>query len=481
MKMPLLAEKIKTVFEDMAVYKDLRKTNFFASLSLPAFMRDWMIQKFSDESGNYDIGEIREFTQKFIPGHDEWISIKNRIILEGETVKFLAKISADIDIKTQEITFTIPAFGLTSKETFIDRATWSQYSRDLSEGREVWGMVELGYRRSERKSAGKIELVSFTNFCPYTVSTEYYREARKNFNIYEWEDILLGAIDYNAKGYKDEEHKLSMLTRLLSFAEKRLNIIELAPKGTGKSYVFGNVSRYGWLSSGGVMTRAKMFYDLTKNCEGLIAGNDFVVLDEIQTISFGNTDEMRAALKGYLEQGVFTVGSYKGVADAGLILCGNISIEAMRQDGYADIFTELPQVFHESALIERFHGFLRGWNIPRMNDDLKIQGWALNSEYFCSILHALRDDIAYRGVVDELIIVPKGSDTRDTEAVKRISSAYLKLLFPHVRRPEDISAQDFRRYCLSRAVRMREIIRYQVGLLDSEYRGKSMPGFSVKE
>ena len=190
---------------------------------------------------------------------------------------------------------------------------------------------------------------------------------------------------------------------------------------------------------------------------------------------------MRAALKGYLEQGNFTVGNYKGVADAGMILCGNISIEAMKQDGYADMFTELPKVFHESALIERFHGFLRGWNIPRMNDDLKMQGWGLNSEYFGSILHELRDDIAYRGVVDDLVVVPKGSDTRDTEAVKRISTAYLKLLFPHVRKPEDISPQDFMRYCLRRAVKMREIIRYQLGLLDSEYKGKGVPDFGVRE
>ena len=479
--MPSQSDKLRAVFENMAVYKDMRKTNFFTAISLPSFMRDWMIQKFSDDEGNYDIASIRDFTQKFIPGRDEWISIKNRIILEGEHVKFLAKISADIDIKTREITFTIPAFGLTEKETFIDRATWQKYSRELSAGHEVWGMVELAYNRPEGKAQGKIELVSFTDFCPYTVSTEYYREARRSFSTYEWEDILLGAIDYSASGYRDEEQKLSMLTRLLPFAEKRLNIIELAPKGTGKSYVFGNVSRYGWLSSGGVMTRAKMFYDLSKNCEGLITGNDFVVLDEVQTISFGSTDEMRAALKGYLEQGVFTVGNYKGVSDAGVILCGNISIGTMRQDGYADMFTELPKVFHESALVERFHGFLKGWNIPRMNDDLKIQGWALNSEYFCSILHELRDDIAYRGVVDELVIVPKGSDTRDTEAVKRIASAYLKLLFPHVRRPEDISAQDFRRYCLSRAVRMREIIRYQAGLLDSEYRGREMPAFDIRE
>ena len=476
-----MMDKIRSVFGDIAVYKDLRRTNFFTALSLPAFMRDWIIQKFSDSEGNYSIEEISAFVKEFVPSRDEWVSIKNRIVLEGETVKFLAKISADINIKTQDITFSIPAFGLTDKETYIDRQTWQKYSRQLSAGREIWGVVELGYRQPEGKSAGKIEMVSFTDFCPYTVSTEFYREARKNFSVYEWEDILLGAIDYNASGYRDEEQKLTMLSRLLPFMEKRLNLIELAPKGTGKSYVFGNISRYGWLSSGGVMTRSKMFYDIQRNREGLIVGNDFVVLDEVQTISFGNTDEMRAALKGYLEQGNFTVGNYKGVADAGMILCGNISIEAMKKDGYADMFTELPKVFHESALIERFHGFLRGWNIPRMNDDLKMQGWGLNSEYFGSILHELRDDIAYRRVVDDLVVVPKGSDTRDTEAVKRISTAYMKLLFPNVRRPEDISAQDFRRYCLRRAVKMREIIRYQLGLLDSEYKGKGVPDFSVRE
>lgn len=81
-------------------------------------------------------------------------------------------------------------------------------------------------------------------------------------------------------------------------------MIELAPKGTGKSYLFGNVSRFGWLSSGGVMSRAKMFYDQTKRKEGLIAGNDFVTLDEVQTISFTDTDEMRAALKDIWSRGI---------------------------------------------------------------------------------------------------------------------------------------------------------------------------------
>ncbi len=339
----------------------------------------------------------------------------------------------------------------------------------------------LSQNRSKNANRGKIKLTAFKPFCPYTIDIEYYKDARREFTTSEWLDVLLGAVDYNASGYLgDEEKKLTMLTRLLPFVEKRLNLIELAPKGTGKSYLFGRVSRFGWLSSGGVMSRAKMFYDQNKRSEGLVSGNDFITLDEVQTIAFTDVNEMRAALKGYLESGIFTVGNYEGKAEAGVILCGNIKKETMDEDGFSNMFEELPLVFHESALIERFHGFIKGWNIPRMNDDLKIAGWALNSEYFCSIMHELRDDLSYRAIVDELIVVPEAADTRDTEAVKRIATAYLKLLFPHVRSAGDITAREFKRYCFDRARKMRDTIKYQLGILDIEYRGKDIPAFSVR-
>ncbi len=271
-----------------------------------------------------------------------------------------------------------------------------------------------------------------------------------------------------------------MLTRLLPFVEKRLNLIELAPKGTGKSYLYGRVSRFGWLSSGGAMSVPKLFYDQSRRTEGLIAGYDFVTLDEIQTISFTDVDKVRSALKGYLESGEYTVGNHKGIAWAGMILCGNIPKEIMDNDATTDMFTELPSEFHESALLERFHGFIKGWNIPRMNDDLKVNGWALNSEYFCSIMHELRNDSSYRAIVDRLIEVPDGADTRDTEAVKRIATAYLKLLFPYVRQPEDIRTADFNRYCLRRACKMRSIILTQMGIMDIEYAGRDIPQFKVR-
>lgn len=488
-------EKLRDCFDEMVVYKDLKKTNFFSALSLPAFMRDWLLKKFEDDEGNFDKDDMARFVKKFIPRKDDWTAIKNRVIIEGETVKFLAKVAINIDIRTGEVSFALPDFGLGFKETIVESHVWNECKNDLVRGSDTWGMVELGYRspedfdiefeyerkRSRAKSSqeGRIKLVSFKNFCPYQIDLDEYKDARRDFEIGEWTDVILGAVDYNANGYASEEEKLTMITRLLPFVEKRLNLIELAPKGTGKSYLFGNVSRYGWLSSGGVMSRAKMFYDQTKRREGLISGSDFVTLDEVQTISFTDTDEMRAALKGYMEQGNFTVGDYKGVADAGVVLCGNIRKEIMDADGYANMFTELPDVFHESALIERFHGFIKGWNIPRMNDDLKIDGWALNSEYFCSILHELRSDMTYRSFVDEHVVVPEGADTRDTEAVKRITTAYLKLLFPHVQSAKDISEREFRRYCLDRARRMRDTIRYQLGLLDEEYAGKDLPAFDV--
>lgn len=480
-----MIDKLRNYFDEMVVYKDLKKSNFFSALSLPSFMRDWLLRKFEDSNGTFDHSEMSAFIRKYLPRKDDWTAIKNKVIVEREHVKFLAKISVDIDIKTGKVSFSLPDFGLTNKDTTIDENTWEDCKDDLIKGRETWGMIEIGYKQpdssSDNNAKGKIKLTAFKTFCPYTIDIDYFKKARNEFSISEWIDILLGAVDYNASGYLgDEEKKLTMLTRLLPFVEKRLNLIELAPKGTGKSYLFGRVSKFGWLSSGGVMSRAKMFYDQNKRNEGLVAGNDFITLDEVQTISFSDVDEMRAALKGYLESGIFTVGNYEGRAEAGIILCGNIKKETMEADGYGNMFEELPDIFHESALIERFHGFIKGWNIPRMNDDLKIEGWALNSEYFCSIMHELRDDMTYRAIVDELIEVPEAADTRDTEAVKRIATAYLKLLYPNVQTPRDITTREFKRYCLDRARKMRDTIIYQLGLLDIEYRGKNIPAFSVK-
>lgn len=476
-----MINKLRDCFDEMVVYKDLRNRNFFSALSLPAFLRDWLLKRFEDENGEFDITDVSNFIQTYLPKKEDWMSIKNKIIMENEHVKILTRISVDIDVKTQGLSFSLPDFGLSNKQTVIDPDVWYDCKDELVKGKETWGVIELGYQLPDEsaKQPGKIKLLKFTSFCPYSVDLDYYKDVRNEFTTSEWIDVLLGAIDYNASGYDDELQKITMLTRLLPFVEKRLNLIELAPKGTGKSYLFGHISRFGVLTDGGKITRAKMFYDASKRIPGFIMGNDYVAIDEVKLVTFGDVNEMRSILQGYMEYGTFNFGGYEGKADAGIVFLGNIAQDNM--DEYTNMFTELPSLFQESALLDRIHGFIKGWDVPRMNDDLKICGWALNSEYFSSILHLLRDDMSYRAIVDELIEVPEKADTRDTEAIKRISTAYLKLLFPNVREASDISSLDFNRYCLRPATKMRDIIKIQLGIIDKEFKGKSVPHFTVKE
>ena len=236
-----MVDKLRECFDEMVVYKDLKKSNFFSALSLPSFLRDWLLKQFEDEEGNYNIEEVSEFIRQYLPKKEQWTSIKNRVIIENERVKFLTKISVDINIKTKEISFSLPDFGLTNKETIIEPDVWYECKDALVNGTETWGVVELGYRApcEELKILGRIKLTGFTQFCPYTIDLDYYKDARAEFTTKEWMDVILGAMDYNAAGYEEDREKLAMVTRLLPFVEKRLNLIVLAPKGTGKSYLFG--------------------------------------------------------------------------------------------------------------------------------------------------------------------------------------------------------------------------------------------------
>ena len=185
-------------------------------------------------------------------------------------------------------------------------------------------------------------------------------------------------------------------------------------------------------------------------------------------------------MQGYRERGRFNVDGYDGESSAGVVLLGNISTDYM--DEYTSMFSELPTLFQESALVDRIHGFIKGWEVPKMKDSLKVSGWALNSEYFCSVMHMLRDDASYRAIVDAIVDVSDNAYVRHTEAVKRITTAFLKLLFPNVRSVDDVVPREFAKYCLNPAIKMRKTIWRQLSILDKEYsqEDKIMPTFKIK-
>jgi len=466
----------------MIVYKHPTQNKFFASLSIPPYLRDWIIMRFADDDGRVDLDEVSAFVKKNIPSKRDWELLKSRMIKEGERVRFLAKLRVEIDVRTGEGFFSLPDLGFPSRkrEALVSSPVLRQYSHELLAESETWGIIECDWNPfglTGKEGDGVIRMIDYKPFQPYRIDIEFFQDARKAFSTDEWIDLLLLAVDYNPAGFLSTRQKLTLLARLLPFVEKRVNLIELAPKGTGKSYLMSQISKHGWLVSGGSISRARLFYDISKKARGLVSRYDYVAFDEVQTISFPDVDEVRGALKGYLESGEYRVGDYRGVGDAGLVLMGNIPDEKMNIN--INMFTELPNAFQESALIDRFHGFIEGWHIPRMRENMKAIGWALNVEYFSEIMHALRNDIIYPALIDELLEIPKSSDTRDTTAVKRICSGFMKLLFPHVKSVDSVNKDEFEIYCLEPALHMRQIIKGQLHIMDSEY-SDSIPVISIR-
>ena len=208
---------------------------------------------------------------------------------------------------------------------------------------------------------------------------------------------------------------------------------------------------------------------------------DYVGFDEVQSITFEQPGQIQQALKHYMEFGEIKGFDAMLTADAGVIVLGNI--DADRFDINKNMVAHISEVFGESATLDRFHGFIPGWEIPRMTTGMIAKGWAINTEYFAEVLHALRDDLSYASIVDELIATSSKADKRHTTAITRLCTAFLKLLFPHVQSREDISREEFEKYCLAPAIDMRSVIYKQLCIIDpKEYNvpSKGIPEFSRK-
>ena len=504
----MLEDKVRQVFSDMVVLKDPKRSEFFSNLSMPSYMRDWLVMKFSDAQGNIDFDSVLAYIQKFIPDRDAFQVIKYRL-MQGETEKLLARVRLDVNLKKGAVQFELPDFGGArgGAAGIVTDEVLAQYADTLLRESENWGILELSLgstlRQDEdgetgpapapsrfygklfeksRNEAGaetdgrphykpnELYLSGYKPFCPYRVDLDFYKEARGQFDIHEWIDVIIAAVDYNPVGYADaagnssEETKLFFLRRLLPFVEKRVNLIELAPKGTGKSYIYEKISKRGWLISGGTVSRASLIYDNAKKTGGLLTRFDYVGFDEAQSITFEQPGQIQQAIKHYMEFGEIKGFDAQMATEAGVIVLGNI--EADKFDIDQNMVENISEVFGESATLDRFHGFIPGWKIPRLNQDLIADGWALNTEYFAEVLHALRDDLSYAALVDECLDVPAKADKRDMTAIKRLCTAFVKLLYPNARRKEDIAADEFIRYCLEPAKEMRAIIKRQLCIID---------------
>ena len=476
--MSTIGDKIKQVFGNAAVFKNPSNYEVFNGRNLPSFVKDYLISTHIAPDGTFRREAMSQFLDAHIPKDNSAILARLR---RGETLTLLTRFVIITSLAQNKTSFQIPDMGIKASDTLIPDYLIEQFPDDLVDG-EKWGVMKIVYIAPTGHERGRVEMVGFKPFRPMQkLDIGYIRSCRAQFSLEEWIDVLISAMEYTPMAFSGLTQKLEFVTRLLPFIEPRLNLIELAPKGTGKSYVFGNLSKFVWLVSGGRVSRAKLVYDKSIKAPGIMRFYDMVAFDEIQTITFSDNSEMQSFLKNYLENGRATIDNYEFMSECGLMLLGNIMLSENNEPISYKYFDSLPEVFKESALLDRFHGMIEGWLLPRINVDMALLDWTLNVEFFSEVLHQMRTESIYSQIVEDIVEVPLGADMRHTKAIKRVATAYLKLLFPHVTSAEQVDLNQFNMLCLQPAIRRRDIVRQQCSNIDPEPSfSKPIPEYRVK-
>jgi ATP-dependent Lon protease len=447
-------------FSDVAIDKRLSRQVAGTSQAIPDYVSDWLVSRYTTD-GKVDEGKISTFLSRHLPDKKH----KNLLLDElrrGQSLKILDAYTAHVDITNRKLRLVIPSLDIGSaaiRDSIVDE-------HPLLLMGNVWGSGTLISQQMEDGDKYEVAMVDFKPMQTSKVDLNFYIEARKNFTLRQWRELLVRSMGYNPSVYSPRE-QMHLLTRLTPLIQQSVNLIELAPKGTGKSYVYSRLSRHAWLISGGVVTRAQLFYNMSAKTSGVITRYDAVVLDEIQTIKFSDEGELVGAMKGYLEQGEFRVMGYKGSSDAGFILLANIPLNEDSTPREVNLFNGLPSWLQgqtSAALIDRFHGIIPGWEIRKIDKECLCDGMALKADYFGEVFHALRGRSEYMQWVKDN--TRSSGNLRDINAIERLAAAFLKLLFPDL---STASPELFREHCLNPAKELRQRIRKQLAISDPEY------------
>lgn len=455
-----LADKIQRVFGRLAIDKRRLPSSQLQKRGLPAYVSEWVLDTLVPGTGNLTPDEcmkVQNWADEKIPGPGDQQVIKYKLSL-GAPVKLLTPVQVEVKLRKGEAEKFAQLSLLGLEDVFISDETINQYPDLLRQG--LWGVTELVHTSSG---------VAILSFKPMqaTVNIDLFKKARAEFSLPEWIHILLLSMGYDPDAFSDSE-QLILLTRLLPLVQKSMHLMELAPKGTGKSYLYENISPKVRLISGGNVSPAVLFVNNNSGQWGLLARFAVVVLDEVQTLKFERPQEIVGGLKGFLANAKLTRGGlHESASDCGLVMLANIALDDQQRPLRDLLIEELPEFLQETAFLDRLRGIIPGWKTPKLSGDSFAKSIGLKSDFFGDALIALRDDLtADQFIARKVSLKGEKVFTRNEKAVRDIASGMMKILFPHGK----VTDLELRKYCVKPAVELRQLIWDQLYQLDAEYR-----------
>lgn len=444
-------------FEGFIVRKDLLE-QFRKTYPVPTYVIEFLLGRYCSTTNEAEIQEGLEIVKRQLqdrtvrPGEEEYFKSKAK---ENGSIKIIDIITAKLDTGTDSYVATLPSLQL--NKIRISSEIVNANDRMLTGG--FYAEIELEYDAAiAQENSGRV--FGVISLRPIQLSQrnvlEDYYKGRESFTLEEWKDFLIRSVGMEPTELT-EKAKNVLFVRMIPFIERNYNMIELGPRGTGKSHLYQQISPYSHLVSGGKASVAKMFVNMGSGERGLVCKYDVVCFDEVSGISFDQKDGVNI-MKGYMESGEFSRGKEPIRADGGVVMVGNFDVDVEHQQRIGHLFGPLPpEMRDDTAFMDRIHAFVPGWDFPKLNKIYFTNHYGLVSDFLAECWTRLRD-ISRISTVSSNIDYGGALNGRDTTAVNKTLNGLLKLMQPN---PEVPISDEILEWAIKIALEYRRRVKEQ--------------------
>jgi ATP-dependent Lon protease len=426
-----LDQLLTTVYAGKVVRKDLLH-QIKGGDNVPSYVLEYLLGRYcaSDDPDEIRVGiaAVKQVISSNYFRHDEANKAQSLVEQKGSH-RFIDRV--EVRFVPGEDKYWASMDNFNFNRIHVNERFYRQYERLLEGG--VWAIVDLEYHavEDEEHPRGKGSPFHISEMRPVQLARfdlEEYCEGRRKFTTDQWIDAVLRSAGLEP-AHMTRRLKLLLIARFLPFVEKNYNLIELGPRGTGKSYAFSQFSPYCILISGGKASSANLFYNNARRQVGLVGFWDVVGFDEVGGMKVTDPDTVQI-MKDYMANGRFSRGITQVLAEASMAFIGNLnhSVETLVQHPEMDLFQPLPKEF-DLALIDRFQFYLPGWEVPKNSNDLLTNRYGFVSDYLSEAFHALRKQNRF-DEAERCVRFGPDVEGRDATAARKTVSGFLKILHP---------------------------------------------------
>lgn len=422
-----LDEKIVSEFTGNVVRKDL-SAQLKSNAPVPTYVLEYLLGQYATSDDETQIAEgiklVKAILENNFVHRNQAELIKSNIREKGPKL-LIDRIHVIFNDKEDRYEASFNNLGIS--EVIIDPATVRANPKLLTTG--VWCLPRVSYNGAPEYGVSPWNLESLKPVQHAGFNFDEFQQHRSAFTTEEWIDVLMQSIGLNPEFFGPRQ-KLFQLTRLIPFVERNYNLIELGPKGTGKTHVYSEFSPHGIVISGGDVTVPKLFINNTTGRIGLVGYWDVVAFDEFAGRTKRPQRELVDIMKNYMANKSFSRGNDVQSAEASFAFVGNTAHNVPHMLKYSDLFSELPANYHDSAFIDRFHTYIPGWEVETVRNEMFTEGFGFVVDYLAEGLRHMRN-LDYSLPASSLFELDASLSKRDRDGINKTFSGLLKLIYPH--------------------------------------------------